>query len=316
MTRHLHDNPPGGDEPLDEPFGHTPVLPEDVSRLMAVRPGDVVADVTLGLGGHARLFAEAAGSEGILVGLDVDPQNLAAARERLAGAPGRVELVHANFAEIKDALRSVGLDRVDVLFADLGVASTHLDQPDRGFSFRHDGPLDMRMDPRLTTTAADLINRLPEKDLGDLIYHSSQEPGSRRIARAIYEARRSSRITTTAQLSAVVCRALGVNPDSRKSRIHPATRTFQALRIAVNDEIRVLERLLETAPDVLRVGARFGVIAFHSIEDRPVKLDFRRRKSEGLYDILTKHPVVASEAERESNPRSRSAKLRVAVRRG
>lgn len=316
MTGHFSDTPPGGGETADESYGHTPVLPAEVCGLLAVRPGDIIADVTLGLGGHARLLAEAAGPEGVLVGLDVDPENLVEARRRLADLPCRVELLHANFAELPQALRSVGVEKVDVLFADLGVASTHLDQPHRGFSFRQDGPLDMRMDPRLTTTAADLINRLPEKELGDLIYGASQEPGSRRIARAIYEARRGSRITTTAQLSAVVCRALGVNPDARRSRIHPATRTFQAMRIAVNDEVRVLERLLELAPDVLRAGARFGVIAFHSIEDRPIKLDFRRRKSEGLYDILTKHPVVASEPERLSNPRSRSAKLRVAVRLG
>lgn len=290
------------------------MLPAEVTELLAVRPGDVVADVTLGLGGHARLFADAAGPGGRLIGLDVDPANLEQARRRLEGTACPFDLIHANFAELPSALASVGVSKVDVLFADLGVASTHLDQPERGFSFRHDGPLDMRMDPRLEVTAAELVNRLGEKELGDVIYLNAQEPASRRIARAIYEVRRRGRIVTTGQLAAVVCAAVGVDPDSRKSKIHPATRTFQALRIAVNDEMRCLERLLEIAPDILRPGGRFGVIAFHSIEDKPVKLDFRRRKSEGLYDILTKHPVTATERERDANPRSRSAKLRVAVR--
>jgi 16S rRNA (cytosine1402-N4)-methyltransferase len=172
----------------------------------------------------------------------------------------------------------------------------------------------MRMDSRLTTKAVDLVNRLKERELGDLIYYNAQEHGSRRIARRICEVRRQGRIKTTGQLAEVVAGALRVNPKSHKAKIHPATRTFQALRIAVNDEIGCLDKLLEAAPGLLNPGGRVGVIAFHSVEDKPVKLDFRKRKGEGIYRVETKRPIVADDAERRSNPRARSAKLRVAVR--
>jgi 16S rRNA (cytosine1402-N4)-methyltransferase len=271
-------------------------------------------DATVGLGGHATQFARAIGPEGTLIGLDVDPANLAVARARLSDAPCRNELVQANFAEIRDVLGSLGLDQVDVLFADLGVSSTQLDDAQRGFSFQRDGPLDMRMDPRLETTAADLVNRLKERELGDLLYHNAQEYGGRKIAKRICEARRNGRITTTLALASVVAGALRVDPASRKSKIHPATRTFLALRMAVNREIENLQALLEAAPAVLRPGGRIGIIAFHSVEDKPVKNDMRRRKNEQVYRIVTKKPVVASAEERKRNPRSRSAKLRVAVR--
>jgi 16S rRNA (cytosine1402-N4)-methyltransferase len=205
---------------------------------------------------------------------------------------------------------------VDVLLADLGVSSTQLDQAARGFSYREDGPLDMRMDARLTKTASDIVNSLRERELADLIYYNSQEMKSRRIARRICEVRKASRITTTARLVQIIGEALHVNPNSRKSKIHPATKTFQALRMAVNGEVPALTALLESAPDVLKPGGRFGVIAFHSVEDKPVKLDFRHRKNEREYTILTKKPVTATEEERETNRRSRSAKLRVARRLG
>jgi len=296
--------------------GHEPVLLEETLELLGVAPGDVIVDATVGLGGHARVLGERAGASGVLIGLDVDPENLAVARERLVDCPADVRLHHANFRELRDVLSAENIDRVDVLFADLGVASTHLDQPQRGFSFREDGPLDMRMDPRLAESAADLVNRLKERELSDILFFNAQEMKSRRIAKRICECRKAARITTTGRLAEIVCSALNVNPRSRRSKIHPATRTFQALRIAVNDEIGALTALLDSAPDVLRPGGRFGVIAFHSIEDKPVKLDFRRRKNERTYDIVTKKPVTASERERLENPRSRSAKLRVAVRLG
>ncbi len=299
---------------VDDPVGHIPVLARPVGELLDVRRGDVVVDATIGLGGHACLFAEALGAEDMLIGLDVDPANLAVARRRLSGAACRVELLQANFAELDTTLQSIGVAQVDVVFADLGLSSTQLDEAERGFSFQRDGPLDMRIDPRRTVTACDLVNRLKERELGDLLYYNTQERASRRIARRICEARRDHRITTTGRLAAVVAGALGVNPSSRKAKIHPATRTFLALRIAVNDEIRCLEALLGAAPDFLRPGGRIGVIAFHSVEDRPVKLDFRRRKSEDVYRIVTKKPVIADPEERRLNPRSRSAKLRVAVR--
>ncbi len=300
---------------MSEAFaGHMPVLLAETVELLSVKPGDVIVDATVGLGGHARVLGEHAGSSGVLIGLDVDPENLALARERLADCPADVRLHHANFRELRDVLSTENIDRVDVLFADLGVASTHLDQAERGFSFREDGPLDMRMDPRLDDTAADLVNRLKEREIADMLFFNAQEMKSRRIARRICERRKEQRITTTGRLVEIVCSALHVNPHSRKSRIHPATRTFQALRMAVNDEAGALTALLDTAPDVLKPGGRIGVIAFHSVEDKPVKLDFRRRKNERAYHIVTKKPITASEQERTTNPRSRSAKLRVAVR--
>lgn len=298
----------------DEFAGHTPVLTEPVRELLGVRAGETLVDATVGLGGHARQLAEALGPEGLLIGLDVDPANLAVARTTLTKAPCRIELAVGNFAQLPETLKAVGAERIDVLFADLGVSSTQLDDPDRGFSFQRDGPLDMRMDPRLTVTAAELVNRLDERRLGDVLYHNAQEFGARRIARIICERRRDSRITTTGRLAEVVSRALRVDPKSRRSKIHPATKTFLALRIAVNQEIENLSALLEAAPAMLRPGGRIGVIAFHSVEDKPVKLDFRRRKQDGIYRVLTKKPVVADVEERRANPRSRSAKLRVAVR--
>jgi 16S rRNA (cytosine1402-N4)-methyltransferase len=260
------------------------------------------------------MFAQALGPEGTLIGLDVDPANLAAARQALAGAPCRVRLLHANFAELKEALDSIGVARVDVLFADLGLSSTQLDDAERGFSFQRDGPLDMRMDPRLTVTASDLVNRLKERELGDLFYFNAQETAGRKIARRICERRREGRITRTGRLAEIVANAVGIDPASRKSRIHPATRVFLALRIAVNDEIRCLAALLDAAPALLRTGGRIGVIAFHSVEDKPVKLDFRKQKKREVYRIVTNKPVIADPEERRTNPRSRSAKLRVAVR--
>ncbi len=299
---------------VDEPVGHIPVLARPVGELLDVHRGDVVLDATIGLGGHARLFAEVLGPEDLLIGLDADPAGLSAARRTLADAACRVELLHANFAEVGEALQSIGVAHVDVVFADLGLSSMQLDDAERGFSFQRDGPLDMRIDPRRKVTACDLVNRLKERELGDLLYYNTQERASRRIARRICEARRDRRITTTGRLAAVVVSAMGVNATSRKAKIHPATRTFMALRMAVNDEIPSLEALLAATPDILRPGGRFGVIAFHSVEDRPVKLDFRRRKIENVYRIVTKKPVIADPEERRLNPRSRSAKLRVAVR--
>jgi len=297
-----------------EPPGHTPVLVRAVGELLAVRRGEVVVDATVGLGGHAKLFSEALGPEGTLIGLDLDPANLDLARRTLADVQPRVALIHANFAELPAALASVGVGSVDVLLADLGVSSTQLDEAGRGFSFQREGPLDMRMDPRRTVKAADLVNGLSERELGDLLYYNAQEFAGRKIARRICEVRREGRITTTTRLAEVVSAAVGVDPHSRKSRIHPATRTFLALRMAVNEEIPNLEALLEATPSVLKPRGRVGVIAFHSVEDKAVKTDFRRRKNEGTYQLVTKKPVVADEEERNANPRSRSAKLRVAVR--
>lgn len=302
---------------------HVPVLLREALELLAVQPGDVVVDCTLGLAGHALPLAQAAGADGLLIGLDVDERNLAEASERLRDCGCPFRLFQSNFEKIHDVLAEVGARRadanggtfaVDVVLVDLGISSAQLDDPERGFSFHKEGPLDMRLDPRLETTAADLVNRLSESDLADLIYHNGQERHSRRIAQAIHRARRQQRITTTTELARIVSRAQGIDPNSRASKIHPATRTFQALRIAVNNELGALRALLEKMPPLLRSGARFGVISFHSLEDALVKRDFLARKGQGIYQILTKKPVTPEPGERQSNPRSRSAKLRVAVR--
>lgn len=299
---------------MAEHVGHTPVLLREVCDLLAPRPGETVLDVTVGLGGHALRLGESLGPTGRLIGLDVDPANLKLAEGLLADLPCRVDLIHENFASVRETLGSLGVDQVDVLLADLGVSSTQLDDAERGISFQKDGPLDMRMDPRLKTTAADLVNRLKERELGDLLYYNAQEFSGRKIARRICEVRRNGRITTTSRLAEVVAAAVHVDPGSRRSKIHPATKTFQALRIAVNDESGSLQALLAQAPGLLRDGGRIGMIAFHSGEDRPIKIDFRKRKNDGIYQVVTKKPVVADAEERRSNPRSRSAKLRVAVR--
>jgi len=259
-------------------------------------------------------MADRLGPTGLLIGLDVDASNLATAKRTLEGAESRVVLTRENFRNLDVVLAEAGIDGVDVLLVDLGISSAQLGDPARGFSFQSDGPLDMRMDERLGDQASDLINRLGERELADLIYFNANERASRRIAKAIYRERRDQRITTTARLVSIIGHALGVDPNSRWSKIHPATRTFQALRIAVNDELGALTELLEKAPRCLNPGGRFAAISFHSLEDRLVKRAFRQSRTDGVYEVVTKRPVVAGEEERRTNPRSRSAKLRVAIR--
>ncbi len=292
---------------------HIPVLAREVMDLLNPSAGQTVVDATIGYGGHAALLLEAIGPEGTLIGLDVDEGNLFAARQRW-GATARIRLVRSNFERIADVLCELGIEAVDVVLADLGMCSGQLDDSSRGFSFQQDGPLDMRLDDRETTTAADLVNRLSERDLADLIYEFGQERFSRKIAKAIHQVRHKARITRTLELANVVCRALEQQPDSHREKIHPATRTFMALRIAVNRELEVLQGLLDQLPQVLRPGGRAAVISFHSLEDGLVKNAFRRSQQEGLAKILTKKPVVASMQERHNNPRARSAKLRVIER--
>ena len=223
-------------------------------------------------------------------------------------------MIHANFERFDEELASLSIDGVDVMLADLGVSSAQLADSARGLSFNEDGPLDMRLDPNLEVTAADLVNRLSERELSDLIFYNSQERLSRRIARRICQVRREGRITTAKALATVVAGAVGVNPASRKSKIHPATRTFLAFRIAVNRELESLDSFLAKAPHYLKLGGRIGIISFHSLEDGRVKQSFRRGKADDVYEILTKKPVTADQEERSANPRSRSAKLRVAKR--
>jgi 16S rRNA (cytosine1402-N4)-methyltransferase len=283
---------------------HTSVLAAEVARLLDPKPGETWADCTVGAGGHARLLAERVAPDGRLVGLDQDAAMLALARPRLDGLP--VTLVHANFDQLPEVLANRGIEKVDGVFADLGFASDQVDDPARGLSFKDDGPLDKRLDPTAGQTAADLVNRMSETALADLIYEYGEERKSRWVAKRIVERRKEKPFETTGELAEVVRRSV-----PRSGSIDPATRTFQALRIAVNDELGALDRLLAALPKLLRPGGRAGVISFHSLEDRRVKHAFRDRE---VWDAVTRKPVEASDAETAANPRARSAKLRAAVR--
>jgi len=284
---------------------HTSVLPAEVARLLDPKPGETWVDCTVGAGGHARLIAERIIPGGRLIGLDQDAAMLDRARPRLDGLP--VTLAHANFDQLPEVLANLGIDRVDGVLADLGFASDQVDDPARGLSFKEDGPLDMRLDPTAGQTAADLVNRMSEKALADVIYEYGEERKSRWVAKRIVEQRKEKPFETTGELAEVVRRSV-----PRSGAIDPATRTFQALRIAVNDELGALDRLLAALPKLLRPGGRAGIISFHSLEDRRAKHAFRVRE---VWDAVTKKPVEASDAETAANPRARSAKLRVARRR-
>lgn len=296
------------------PTGHVAVLPAEVLEYLAPKPGGVILDCTLGRAGHAKLITPHLAPGGRYVGLDVDPLNLDFAREALAGAPARVDavqvdVVRSNFAAARSALDALGIGRVDGLLADLGFASNQMTDPARGLSFAAEGPLDMRLDPDLGQTAADLLNRLPERELADVIYRYGEEPMSRKIARKVVEARRTSPILKTSELAQLVREAYG-GGRAAQSRMDPATRTFMALRIAVNEELGALERLLSELPGLMGEGGRAVIISFHSLEDRLVKHAFAGLHRDGVARRLTPKPVVAGDDERRDNPRSRSAKLR------
>lgn len=300
--------------------GHIPVLLNEVLQYLDFetnRSGLRVLDCTLGRGGHAEHIIPLIGPGGVYIGLDLDADNLAYAGERLKpiaeGAGVELHLVNQSFAASPSVLRELGVEGVDRLLADLGFASNQVDDPSRGLSFKHDGPLDMRLDPRNPTTAGDLVNRLGEHELADVIFRFGEERLSRRIARKIVQARGDRPISTTSELAGICRRAYGPRGSGR---IDPATRTFQALRIAVNGELDALDALLRRLPGLLAQGGLVGIISFHSLEDRPVKralLDAERRDE---LERVTRKPVTATESEMAHNPRSRSAKLRVARRPG
>jgi 16S rRNA (cytosine1402-N4)-methyltransferase len=285
-------------------------LAAEVLRLLDPQPGQTFVDCTTGGGGHSRLIAERLANPerpGTLVGLDQDPTMLERARPRLADIPGtQVTLVHANFDQLSAVLEQLGLTAVDGVLADLGFASDQMDERERGFSFREDGPLDMRLDPTTGATAADLVNTMSEAGLADVFFEFGEERHSRRVARRIVERRKTKPFATTADLAAVVRSCV-----PRSGGIDPATRVFQGLRIAVNDELGALDRLLASLPRIVKPGGRAAIISFHSLEDRRVKHSFR---DGSLWEPLTKKPVEAADEEMAQNPRSRSAKLRVAKR--
>lgn len=292
--------------------GHVAVMPAQVLAILSPKPGEAVLDCTIGRGGHAAELIPLLGPGGRYVGLDLDEANVAYARRRLtplaqvAGVELSVE--HANFQDARAVLDRLGVGRVQGLVADLGFASTQVEDPARGLSFTQSGPLDMRLNPQQALTAAELVNTLPERELADLIYQYGQEPLSRRIARKIVERRRQSPIQTTKELSDLVRQAYGSR--GWRSRLHPATRTFMALRIAVNSELEALDRLLASLPVLMAAGGRVVIISFHSLEDRRVKHAFLHYHQQGQAQRLTRKPLTADEEEVARNPRSRSAKLR------
>ncbi|GAB4569173.1 MAG: 16S rRNA (cytosine(1402)-N(4))-methyltransferase RsmH [Anaerolineae bacterium] len=304
-----------------ETQSHLPVLLPAVLEWLAVPPGGAIIDGTLGAGGHAAALLEAAGPAGRLLGIDQDRVALDLAARRLAVFGDRVALVHGRFDQMAALAAAHGFSAVDAILLDIGVSSMHLDNAERGFSFRLDGPLDMRMNRESDgPTAADIVNQYSEAELADVIWRYGEDRLARQIARAIVRARPFSR---TGELAEVIA---AVYPRQRKEKIHPATRTFQALRIVVNDELGALERVLPQAVSLLKPGGRFGVITFHSLEDRLVKHYFKQASQDcicppeqpvctcdhrAIVRLVTRKPVVADDAEVARNPRSRSAKLRV-----
>ena len=289
---------------------HVPVLLEEVLQYLNVQPGGVYVDATLGLAGHSSEIARRLGPQGKLIAFDRDPEAMELAKARLeelhkelGSEMPEIRLVPKAFSE---AASEIGPNSLDGLLADFGVSSLQLDQAQRGFSFRSDGPLDMRMDTRSGETAGQVVNQEDENELADLIYEFGEERRSRRIARAIVRARP---ITTTAELARIVSAEA---PPMKGDKIHPATRTFQALRIRVNNELGEIQSLLKSAGSLLKPGGRLVLISFHSLEDRLVKDAFREAGRAKVFEVLTKKPVVADEQEQMRNPRSRSAKLRAA----
>ncbi len=306
--------------------GHAPVLVGPILVLLAPQPGQTMLDCTAGRGGHAVAITPRLAPNGRYIGLDLDPDNVAHVRERLeaASAEVAVDVVKANFADARVALNALNINKVDLLLADLGFASTQMDDASRGFSFMRDGPLDMRLDPTQPTTAADLVNGMGQADLADLIYEFGEERRSRRIAQKIVEARVESPINTTARLAQIVrgvyhaaharhrtkAKRSSRGRSTGSSRHDPATRTFQALRIAVNGELDALRNLLDNLPDLLASHGRAAIVSFHSLEDRMVKRAFAELDKRGVATRLNRKVVTADEAELATNPRSRSAKLR------
>ncbi len=284
---------------------HVPVMLHEVLEHLSPQSGQVIADATLGAGGHASHIAQRIGPNGLLIAIDRDPAMIELARRRIVGA--RCEVVEANFAELRTVLDDLGVDRVDGVLMDLGLCSDQLDDARRGFSFSRPGPLDMRMNRRIGEPAARLVNKLKPENLAEIFYRFGEERHSRRVARAIADARSRKEIETTEELAEIVRRAM---PRGKPwHRIDPATRVFQALRISVNDELMSLEQCLAAMPRCLKPGGRIVVISFHSLEDRLVKRAFKQRDT---WEVLFKKPLTPSDQEMELNSRSRSAKLRAA----
>lgn len=303
-----------GENKISNRSRHVSVFLDEITAWLVTDRSKIFVDGTVGYGGHSERLLEKAGEDAVLIGIDRDEEALTFCRTRLGRFGSRAILLKGDFVDVKQLLRNVDIPAVDGALFDLGVSSPQLDDSNRGFSFQEDGPLDMRMDQSTGTTAGELVNSLPESELADLIFQYGEERFSRRIARAIVRARERNALASTQDLTTVIKES--VPAAYRHGRIHCATRTFQALRIAVNRELDVLEPAIRDAVDMLRPGGRIAVISFHSLEDRIVKHTFRAlaERPHPQVTVLTKRPQVPSEAECQANPRARSAKLRVAER--
>jgi 16S rRNA (cytosine1402-N4)-methyltransferase len=298
----------------DVPLHHIPVLFQQVLDVLAPMPGQTIVDCTVGRGGHSAAILQRLGPPdlgGRLIGIDLDESNLNAARPRLQAIGHAFELFHTNFAGLPAVLAKAGVEKIDALLADVGVASTQIDDPARGFSYRKPGPLDMRMDPTRGQPASSFVNRMSEDDLAEALFELGDETDAPKIARLIVQRRTQAPITTTQDLMALVCEARDFTIQRASgAKLHPAARTFQALRILVNQELANLDRLLAILPSVLKPGGIAAIISFHSGEDRRVKYAFRDGYRAGVYSAENRDPIIADEIERESNSRARSAKLR------
>lgn len=294
---------------------HIPVLLKPVLEVIDPQPGQTVVDCTLGLGGHSCELLKRVAPGGRLIAIDFDPANMAIARPKLEAIAAkrdvRFELFHNNFAALPTVLKEAGVERVDAVLADVGVASTQIDDPARGFSYRRPGPLDMRMDTTRGKPASEIVNRLGEAELAEAFATLGDEEDAAEIARLIVERRKLEPIVTTQQLTKIICDARDFTLQrAAGAKLHPAARTFQALRILVNRELANLDRLLAVLPDCLKPGGVAAIISFHSGEDRRVKSAFLDGLRAGVYAAITRDPITADEAQQRANPRSRSAKLR------
>lgn len=291
---------------------HVPVMPREIVEFLNPAAGGIFLDGTLGLAGHSTLIAQKIGDSGHLIGLDRDGQSLALAREHLSFFRGKLDLVQSNFSDMDAVLKRLGVEQVDGMVFDLGISSYQLDGEQRGFSFKAQGPLDMRMDQTNPVSAQNLVNDLSEEDLANIIFEFGEERYSRRIARSIVQYRKRQRLTTAKELEEIIFTSVPVS--YRRQKIHPATRTFQALRIAVNRELDSLAELMEKFVERLKVGGRIAVISFHSLEDRIVKEKFKELSKKNEVSLLFKKPLRPRDDEININSRARSARLRVAER--
>ncbi len=291
---------------------HIPVMLDEALKYLNLGQGKTIVDATVGTGGHSLKILERIGPQGRLIGIDRDQETLGIAKNRLSEYSASCQFVYSSYSDIDKIMNDLNIQKVDGMLFDLGISSIQLDDPDRGFTFQNEGPLDMRMDRNSYISAYDLVNNLDEKELSELIWNFGQERFHNRIARFLVRERQKHPISTTTQLSNLVLRAVSCGRGYQ--RIHPATRTFQAMRIAVNSELELLESTISKAVDFLNKGARICIISFHSLEDRIVKLSFRELASKGIIKLITPKPLVPSSIEMRNNPSSRSAKFRVAER--